>query len=76
MTDDTLKQLLKDVQYLKDRQAILDVIMRQARGHDRHDAELMNSCFWPDGVDEVAPRYDFKAGYARAAACPQLPLAT
>ena len=52
MTDDQLQQLLKDVQYLKDRQAILDVIMRQARGHDRHDAELMNSCFWEDGVDE------------------------
>ena len=52
MTDDKLQQLLKDVQYLKDRQAILDVIMRHARGHDRHDAELMNSCFWDDGVDE------------------------
>ena len=26
--------------------------MRHARGHDRHDAELMNSCFWDDGVDE------------------------
>ena len=40
------------MQYLKDRQAILDVVMRHARGHDRHDAELMNSCFWDDGVDE------------------------
>jgi hypothetical protein len=52
MTDDQLQQLLKDVRYLKDRQAILDVIMRHARGHDRHDTELMNSCFWDDGVDE------------------------
>ena len=52
MTDDQLQQLLTDVQYLKDRQAILDVVMRHARGHDRHDAELMNSCFWDDGVDE------------------------
>jgi len=52
MTDDQLQQLLKDVQYLKDRQAILDVVMRQARGHDRHDKELMNSCFWDDGADE------------------------
>jgi hypothetical protein len=33
-------------------QAILDVVMRHARGHDRHDAKLMNSCFWDDGVDE------------------------
>ena len=52
MTDDQLQQLMRDVQYLKDRQAILDVIMRHARGHDRHDTELMNSCFWDDGVDE------------------------
>ena len=52
MTDDQLQTLLADVQYLKDRQAILDVVMRHARGHDRHDAELMNSCFWDDGVDE------------------------
>lgn len=51
-TDDQLQQLLKDVQYLKDRQAILDVITRQARAHDRHDAELMDTCFWEDGVDE------------------------
>lgn len=51
-TDDRLQQLIDDVQYLKDRQAILDVVMRQARGHDRHDVELMNSCFWDDGVDE------------------------
>jgi NAD(P)-dependent dehydrogenase (short-subunit alcohol dehydrogenase family) len=52
MTDDQLRQLLLDVRYLKDRQAILDVIMRHARGHDRHDTGLMNSCFWDDGVDE------------------------
>ena len=52
MTDDQLQQLMRDVQYLKDRQAILDVIMRHARGHDRHDTGLMNSCFWDDGVDE------------------------
>src|SRR5579871_6842651 len=52
MTDDQLQQLLQDVQYLKDRQAILDVVMRQARGHDRHDKDLMNGCFWDDGVDE------------------------
>jgi hypothetical protein len=49
---DRLDQLIKDVQYLKDRQDILDVIMRHARGHDRHDRDLMNSCFWEDGVDE------------------------
>jgi SnoaL-like domain len=51
-SDDQMQQLLNDVQYLKDRQAILDLVMRHARGHDRHDAEMMNGCFWEDGVDE------------------------
>jgi len=51
-TDDQIQRLIDDIQYLKDRQAILDVVMRQARAHDRHDAELMNSCFWDDGFDE------------------------
>jgi hypothetical protein len=51
-TGDRMQELLARVQYLEDRQAILDVVMCQSRGHDRHDAELMNSCFWEDGVDE------------------------
>ena len=51
-SDGTLEQLQRDVQYLKDRVEILDCIMRHARGHDRHDEELMTSCFHEDGVDE------------------------
>ena len=51
-TDDQMQQLIEDIRYLKDRQAILDVVMRHARGHDRHDVALMNSCFWDDGADE------------------------
>jgi hypothetical protein len=51
-TDEQLQQLIKDVQYIKDRQAILDIINQQSRGHDRHDAALQNDCFWEDGVDE------------------------
>ncbi len=50
--EEEVQQLKQDMRYLMDRQAILDVVMRQARGHDRHDVELMNSCFWEDGVDE------------------------
>jgi hypothetical protein len=52
IVEDQLNQLIKDIEYLKDRQAILDVVMRHARGHDRHDVGLMNSCFWEDGFDE------------------------
>ena len=65
MTEDQLQQLLQDVQHLKDRQAILDVVMRHARGHDRHDEELQRSCFWDDGADEhgqfVTPGVDYGA---------------
>lgn len=51
-TDDELNQLRRDVQYLKDRQAILDCIAWHARGHDRHDVELLTDAYHHDGVDE------------------------
>jgi hypothetical protein len=51
-TANELEQLRSDVQYLKDRQAILDCIARHARGHDRHDIELLTSAYHPDGTDE------------------------
>jgi hypothetical protein len=44
-----------EVEYLKDRLAIQDVVMRHARGVDRHDEELMNSCYWEDGVARYGP---------------------
>ena len=50
--DESLDQLRRDVQYLKDRQAILDCIARHARGHDRHDIELLTSAYHEDGIDE------------------------
>src|SRR5579885_1420019 len=46
------EQLRRDVRYLKDRQEILDCIMRHARGHDRHDVELLTGAYHEDGVDE------------------------
>lgn len=51
-TDAEIQELVREVRYLRDRQAILDVINRQSRGHDRHDAPLQNACFWEDGFDE------------------------
>lgn len=48
--DTTSEQLQRDVQYLKDRLAIQDIVMRHARGVDRHDAELMDSCYHEDGA--------------------------
>lgn len=52
MHDDELDRLRRDVWYLKDRTEILDCIARHARGHDRHDAELITSAYHDDGVDE------------------------
>lgn len=54
-TPDDFEQLRRDVQYVKDRIAILDCVAKQARGHDRHDAELMASVYHDDGVDEHGP---------------------
>ena len=48
-------QLRTAVQYLKDRQEILDVIVRESRGRDRHDIELISNCYWPEGADEHGP---------------------
>jgi hypothetical protein len=52
MTADEEHQLLADVRYLKDRQEILDVVNKHARGCDRHDAELVAETYSDDGFDE------------------------
>jgi hypothetical protein len=52
MNDDELSQLRTDVQHLKDRLAIVDCIGRHARGHDRHDVEMLTAAYHPDGTDE------------------------
>ena len=44
--------LRRDVQHLKDRQAIADCIARHARGCDRHDLDLIASAYWYEGIDE------------------------
>ncbi|MGH7462713.1 MAG: nuclear transport factor 2 family protein, partial [Longimicrobiales bacterium] len=43
------------VQYLLDRQAILDCDQRYCLGVDRHDADLIASAFHPDAIDEHGP---------------------
>ncbi|MFA7585015.1 MAG: nuclear transport factor 2 family protein [Novosphingobium sp.] len=48
--------LQQQVRALQDRQDILDCIVREARGRDRHDAELTASCYWPEGYDEHGPQ--------------------
>jgi SnoaL-like domain len=56
MTSETeIEQLRATLRHLKDRQDILDCIVREARGRDRHDAAMTASCYWEDGVDEHGP---------------------
>lgn len=52
---DDLQDLKRTVQYLKDRQDILDCIQRESRARDRQDEEMIASCWWEDGVDEHGP---------------------
>ena len=51
-TELRLEQLERTVQYLRDRAAILDCVVRNARGCDRHDSEVLTSSYHHDGVDE------------------------
>lgn len=47
-----LQGLADTVQYLSDRQKILDCVNGYARAVDRHDVDLIQAVFHPDGVDE------------------------
>lgn len=63
--NDELAALRRDVQYLKDRTAIFDCIARHARGHDRHDSELLTSCYHSDGYDEHGYAINSGPDYAK-----------
>lgn len=54
MSDDRLAELERKLQYLTDRQEILDTIVRVARANDRFDADLQSSNYHPDGFHEIA----------------------
>jgi ketosteroid isomerase-like protein len=47
-----LSSSIPEVQYLLDRQAILDTVNRYARGIDRHDEDIIVSVYHPDAIDE------------------------
>ena len=64
MSSDEFEQLRRDVQYVKDRLAILDCVNNQARGHDRHDTKLMTSVYHDDAVDEHGPNVKRGPEYA------------
>ena len=73
MDEGELAQLQRDIRRLKDRQDILDCLVREARGRDRQDVALTASCYWDDAFDEhgpmitPAPDYPMRANVGHAA---------
>jgi hypothetical protein len=73
--DDLLADLARKVDYLTDRQAILDCIVRSSRGNDRFDEALVASTYHPDGLHEIGagpipgPKYGEHANHAHGAMC-------
>jgi hypothetical protein len=74
-TEDRLEALERKLQYLTDRQEILDCVTRNSRGNDRFDAELVTSTYHPDGWHELGhsripgPEYGDHANHAHTAIC-------
>lgn len=75
--NDRLAELERKIQYLTDRQAILDCITNNSRGNDRFDAELVASSYHTDGVHEIGrnvipgQKYGEHANHAHKAMCEQ-----
>ena len=55
-----LAALEAEVQELRDREAIREVIHKYCQAVDRCDLEMLNSCYWEDGYDD----HGFFAGNA------------
>lgn len=75
--EERLAELERKVQYLTDRQQILDCIVRNACGNDRFDAERVSGTYHPDGMHEIGssaipgPKYGEHANHAHGAMCEQ-----
>jgi hypothetical protein len=59
-----LTELRVIVRQLQDRQAIHDCIQRESRARDRQDVDMINACWWPEGVDEHGAYLHPAASYA------------
>ena len=64
MSADDLSQLQQKIDYLMDRQAILDCVALHARGHDRHDADIITAAYHDDGYDEHGKAINRGSEYA------------
>jgi hypothetical protein len=74
-TEDRLAELERKLQYLADRQEILDCVTRNSRGNDRFDTELVASTYHADGWHELGhkrisgPLYGKHANESHSAIC-------
>jgi hypothetical protein len=72
-TEERLAALERQLQYLTDRQEILDCITRTSRGNDRFDKELIVGSYHEDGLHELGEQlirgsdYGEHANHAHAA---------
>ena len=60
-----MTDMSQKLQYLIDRQDILDVIYRYARALDRHDDELLASVFHEDAIDNHGPWVGGRTDFVR-----------
>jgi len=74
-SEDRLQELERKLQYLADRQEILDCVIRNSRGNDRFDAQLVSSSYHPDAWHELGHQripgreYGEHANAAHSAIC-------
>ncbi len=74
-SEDRIAAMERRLQYLTDRQEILDCVIRNSRGNDRFDAELVASSYHPDGWHELGrsripgPHYGEHANEAHSRIC-------
>jgi len=70
---DRITQIERKLQYLTDRQEILDCVTRNSRGNDRFDTELVSSSYHTDGIHDLGhnripgPDYGIHANHAHKA---------
>ncbi len=73
--EDRLTEMERRLRDLPDRQEILDCVVRNSRGNDRFDADLVASSYHADGWHELGhsripgPEYGDHANHSHAAIC-------
>jgi ketosteroid isomerase-like protein len=64
ISDVDISLVNQKLDFLLDRLAISDCIARHARGHDRHDADMISAAYHDDGFDEHGKSVNAGPDYA------------